>query len=110
MGTDSIEVKSVDEQERPPAISRDAMANPQAEREHELKKKEMELEAGALGKFFGSSKNAPQNIAGLIGVMLVLSGLVAVFKPVEGVKPDEFWKIISPLIAGVLGYLFGRKN
>ncbi|MAZ65551.1 MAG: hypothetical protein CMF25_00380 [Kangiellaceae bacterium] len=72
-----------------------------------LKAKGMDLESGLLGKLFGNKANAPSNIAGLIVVLLVLSGLVITFVEAK-IDPKEYWAIISSIITLILGYLFGK--
>lgn len=71
-----------------------------------LRSKEMDLEAGWLGRCFGTSKNAPLNIAGLIVVLLVSAGLVVLFIP-SAIPALEYWKIAVPLITLVMGFIFG---
>jgi len=74
-----------------------------------LKAKEMDLESGWLGKLFGNKANAPANIAGVIVILLVLSGLFITFIKAE-IQPKEYWSIISSIITLILGYLFGKKE
>ncbi len=73
-----------------------------------LDKHKIELEAGWLGKFFGSAHNAPVYIAGIIAVFLVITGTFSFFIPAIS-TPGEIWKIIAPLISLALGYMFGKK-
>ncbi len=73
-----------------------------------LQSKAMDLESGWLGKAFGNHANAPTNIAGFVAVCLILAGIgMVVFSGWE--KSAEFWKVISPLLTLVLGYLFGKN-
>lgn len=72
--------------------------------------KKMDLDSGLLGKLFGSHEFAPTNIAGLVALVTLLAGMVVTFMPTKDVLPSEFWKIISPIITAILGYLFGRKT
>lgn len=72
-----------------------------------LRSKEMDLEAGWLGVCFGTSKNAPLNIAGLIVVVLVFAGVVVLFVPGNLLAAD-YWKIAVPLITLVMGFIFGK--
>jgi hypothetical protein len=74
-----------------------------------LRSKEMDLEAGWLGKFFGSGKNAPLNIAGFVVVVLVIVGCVNLFVQ-SNLPSGDYWKIIGPLITLVLGFLFGKGS
>lgn len=71
-----------------------------------IKTKEMDLEAGWLGKIFGADKRASSNIAGLLIALLVVSGIALLFFN-SSIPALEYWKIISPLITLALGYLFG---
>ena len=73
-----------------------------------LKAKEMDLDSGLLGKLFGNKANAPSNIAGVIVILLVLSGLVVTFTESK-IQPKEYWSIITSIITLILGYLFGKK-
>jgi hypothetical protein len=76
------------------------------EREEETKR--LSLEAGWLGRFIGSSKNAPNNIVFLVVVLLIVSGIVVNF-----VYPNdrvEYWKLILPVLTLTLGYLFGKNS
>ncbi len=74
-----------------------------------LRSKEMDLEAGWLGRCFGAASNAPMNIAGVVVLLLVLSGLLVLFVR-SAVPAGEYWKIIAPLITLVLGYMFGKST
>jgi hypothetical protein len=74
-----------------------------------LRSKEMDLEAGWLGKCFGGSAKAPLNIAGLLVVLLVGSGISVLF--IQSAIPAlEYWKIIVPLLTLVMGYVFGKGS
>jgi len=74
-----------------------------------LRQKEMDLEAGWLGRCFGTSKNAPMNIAGLVVVLLVLAGLATMF--IQSALPSaDYWKIAVPLITLVMGFIFGKGS
>ncbi len=73
-----------------------------------LRSKKMDLEAGWLGRCFGASNNAPINIAGLIVVILVGSGVAVLFFQ-SAIPTGDYWKIIAPLVTLVMGFLFGRS-
>jgi hypothetical protein len=75
----------------------------------DLRSKAMDLESGWLGRAFGSRANAPTNIAGFVAVCLILAG-VGMVGFVGWEHSSEFWKVISPLIALVLGFLFGKNS
>ncbi len=78
-----------------------------------LKSQRMNLDAGLLGKLFGSRGNAPNNIAGLsVCLAFIVSG-VAIWASREttdsGVKVSyEILKYTLPVITGALGYMFGH--
>ena len=75
-----------------------------------LEEKRMDLDAGCLGKFFGSSENAPTNIAGLVALLLILTGIASILWPSGVITPQEIWKVIIPIITMILGYLFGKQK
>lgn len=72
-----------------------------------LRSKQMDLEAGWLGKAFGSGANAPMNIAGVLVVVLMSSGIATLFIE-SSIPASEYWKIIVPLLTLVMGYVFGK--
>lgn len=74
-----------------------------------LRTKEMELEAGWLGKFLGSPQRAASSIAWVMIFLLICSGILTLFFNCA-INASEYWKIIAPLITLALGYLFGRKS
>jgi len=74
-----------------------------------LRTRELELEAGKLGSFFGSPKRAAASIAWITIFLLICSGIFAAFAGCT-IETIEYWKIITPIITLALGYLFGRMN
>ena len=50
-------------------------------RRYALQEREMTLEAGILGRFFGSAARAPTSIAGLIALFLTGACIVSLFVP-----------------------------
>ena len=74
-----------------------------------LRSKEMDLEAGWLGRFFGSGETAPLNIAGLLILLLGGSGVAVLFLQ-SAIPAGEYWKIIVPLLSLVMGYVFGKSS
>jgi hypothetical protein len=74
-----------------------------------LRSKKMDLDAGWLGRCFGASNNAPLNIAGLMMVLLVGSGVAVLFLP-SSIPASDYWKIIVPLLTLVMGYVFGKGS
>lgn len=67
---------------------------------------ERRLEAGVLGKLFGTGDNAAKNATSLLILLLVLAGIAAYFW-----RQDQgaFFDIVVPIITLGLGYLFGQK-
>ena len=74
-----------------------------------LRSKEMDLEAGWLGKCFGGRATAPLNIAGLFVVLLAGSGISVLFLE-SAIPAPEYWKTIVPLLTLVMGYVFGKGS
>lgn len=73
-------------------------------------------ERGWLGRFFGSGKHSPNNIAGLLIILLLLIAVsyttyMLIYKP-ETTHSNvlDFWGIITPLITLSMGYLFGNSS
>ncbi|MFB2803571.1 hypothetical protein [Shewanella seohaensis] len=81
---------------------------PDTEHKYALEKKKLDLDAGFIGKFFGISNSAAINIAGLVALLLVISGIAVTFLDSK-IPPENFWKIIIPVLSVILGYLFGKK-
>ena len=75
-----------------------------------IEEKKLDLEAGTLGKFFGGKTNAPSNIAGLTIIALILFSIYGTILVIEGLKAPEIWKITTPIITLILGYLFGKQS
>lgn len=78
-----------------------------------IESKRMDLESGWLGKVFGTGNNSNINIAGLIAIMLILPALFFTFFNLQTEDKTtvlEFWKIITPLVGTILGYLFGSSS
>ena len=75
----------------------------------DLRRKAMDLESGFLGRFFGNRANAPTNIAGMALVLLLVSGIAMV--ALNGWDHSaEYWKVLSPLLTLVLGFVFGKNS
>lgn len=74
-----------------------------------LRSKQMDLDAGWLGRCFGSGKNAPMNIAGTLVLILAASGIAVLFLQ-SAIPATEYWKIIVPLLTLVIGYVFGKSS
>lgn len=73
-----------------------------------LERTRMTLDAGILGKIFGSAANAPTNIAGFILCLLSLTAVaLIVFRSNEPVADNL--TLLVPIITLTLGYLFGRQ-
>lgn len=74
-----------------------------------LENKRMSLDAGTLGKFFGTGSMAPTNIAGFVLVLLLVGGMLAMF--IETKMPAaDYWKLAAPIITGALGFIFGSTT
>lgn len=74
-----------------------------------LEQARMTLDAGWLGRIFGSSANAPTNITGFILVIFAITVVyLIVFRMNE--PASEALKTVIPVITLALGYLFGRKT
>ena len=74
-----------------------------------LKAKQMDLQSGLLGKLFGSDKNAPMNIAGLIALILLLTAVAVMFIRTS-LEAVEVWKMVIPLLSVIMGYIFEKKR
>ena len=74
-----------------------------------LRSKEMDLESGWLGRFFGAPTRSPSNIAGSLIFSLVIIGIAITFFP-SSVNANDYWTKTFPLITLVLGYLFGKQS
>lgn len=80
-----------------------------AHTEYLLRVQEMNLEAGSLGRFFGSPQRAASSIAWITIFLLVISGIIALFGTCSIAAPD-YWKIITPIITLAFGFLFGKTD
>lgn len=74
-----------------------------------LRSKQMDLDAGWLGRCFGSGKNAPMNIAGTLVLLLAASGITVLFFQ-SAIPAADYWRIIVPLLTLVMGYVFGKSS
>lgn len=72
-----------------------------------IEEKRMYLEAGILGKVFGTSSNAPRNVAGLFVFILTLTWVWLALH-LEQDRAEAFLKMVTPLLTLALGYMFGR--
>ncbi len=68
--------------------------------EHELKGKQIDVNAGFLGKFFGNKENAPTYIAGVLLALFSISGIF--FIP----ENENIWTMITLFS----GYIFGKNT
>ena len=75
---------------------------------HRLEEKR--LDAGWLGKLFGSTQSAPSNIAGIVLISLIAIGIYSVVDPPEEISTLEIWKVLAPIMTMTLGYIFGRHD
>ena len=74
-----------------------------------LQKTKMHLEAGLIGKLFGTEKNAPINIVGVVAVLLLISGIYTLVYPTK-ISTLDFWNIIIPAVTMILGFIFGKNT
>ncbi len=72
-----------------------------------LEARRMSLEAGWLGKIFGSATYAPTNIAGFVVCLFVVIICVVGFLKMP---TAEFVERVIPIITLALGYLFGKNT
>jgi hypothetical protein len=71
-----------------------------------LKQRQIELDAGILGRLFGNAKNAPTNIGGMVLCILLVVQSVLCF--VSGSIPShDYLQLVLPVITTILGYFFG---
>lgn len=80
-----------------------------------LQSQRMNLDAGLLGKFFGSSSNAPNNIAGLSVILSFIVSGIAIWASREVTDSGtnvsyEILKYTIPIVTGALGYMFGHGS
>ena len=72
-------------------------------------------ERGWLGKLFGAGTHSPNNIAGLLIIILLLIAIgytifMLCYCPLDThSQVIDFWGINTPLITLALGYLFGKS-
>lgn len=78
-----------------------------AEKFYQLEDKK--IDAGLMGKIFGSPEWAAASIAWVTIFLLVCSGVYSLVFT-TAIQPADYWKIITPLITLALGYLFGRQK
>jgi hypothetical protein len=97
----------------PELIKDKALLKQHIESQNELDKKK--IDRGWLGNFWGISESIPNNIAALLILLLLLTGIIYSFFSVNvsqeklPISIKDFWAIISPLITLAIGYLFGHK-
>lgn len=68
------------------------------------------MDAGILGRLFGSGITAQTNIAGLVVVLLVLPAIFLLFPSSPSISALEWLKTCGPLITLILGYIFGKST
>jgi uncharacterized membrane protein HdeD (DUF308 family) len=78
-------------------------------RRYALEERGMTLEAGVLGRFFGSASRAPTSIAGIIALLLTFACILSLFVTTN-IPSAELWKLVLPVITAILGYLFGKST
>lgn len=82
--------------------------DPTPDQAFKLETQKLALQAGWLGKVFGTGANAPINIAGFTAVVLVVAGIVFMVMETK-LQLGEYWKVSTPIVTLALGYLFGKK-
>jgi len=78
-------------------------------RRYALEERGMTLEAGVLGRFFGSATRAPTSIAGIVVLLLTVAGILSLFVPTN-IPSAELWKLVLPVITAILWHLFGKST
>lgn len=70
------------------------------------------LDAGWLGKIFGTGDTSSNNIAGIcIIICLLFGGIMCIYYAnSNSIDPYEIWTYLTPIITGSLGYIFGRQS
>ena len=69
------------------------------------------IEAGFLGRLFGTNKNVSLYIAAFISISMLFAGIAYSFfaSSTVSLPPKDFWTIISPFITTALGFIIGKK-
>ena len=65
------------------------------------------IEAGLLGRIFGTGDSAIRNVIGLVVILLVMGGLATTLLGNQNYPAIEYWRTATPLITGALSYLAG---
>ena len=65
---------------------------------------------GKLGTWFGSSKNAPINISGILTLSLISFAILFTVFSKEFENAKIIWVIVTPIITLALGYIFGKQQ
>jgi hypothetical protein len=72
------------------------------------------LDAGVLGRFFGSSDKLPLYIVAIIALFLLFAGTLYSVIPESSRSPSftigNMWSLIIPVITTIIGYLIGNKT
>lgn len=75
---------------------------------YSLESKKIDVEAGLCGKFFGAKGNAQTNIAGLVLLVLVVSGITVPLCTNE-LTFTQFWQIAGPIVTTLIGFIIGKR-
>jgi hypothetical protein len=70
---------------------------------------EKKIESGRMGRIFGSPIWAGASISWIVILLLTLSGIFSSFV-CSSITPQDYWKIITPIITLAFGYLFGNNG
>lgn len=93
----------------PPADQAKYVVTEDVERRYALEQTRMSLEAGWLGRVFGSATNAPTNIVGFVVLLLIVPGIALLFAP-SNMSAVDYLKLVLPVITLVLGYLSEKAH
>jgi hypothetical protein len=77
--------------------------------EEEIKKRV--IEAGLLGRLFGTNRNVSLYISAFIAIIMLIAGICYSFliPNNSNLTVKDFWTIISPFITTALGFIIGKK-
>lgn len=93
-------------------LKNDGLANKAFDHHADLEK--ANSERGMLGRLWGGASSVPNNIAALVTIILLLTGvlytlIVLIQNIPTTLSIQSLWSIISPIITLAIGYLFGNK-
>lgn len=74
---------------------------------YEERRRRQDIEAGYLGKLFGTGSHVASSIAGLVVLLSLLGAFVLPAIDHQRFPFREVWSACGPLMTAALGYLFG---